>query len=275
MIPKIIHYCWFGRGEMPELVQKCIASWHKHMPDWEYRLWDEASLTQTLKEPTPTPSLKGKGQNPLNNPPISRDDDWLSYMPAYVQEAYAAKKYAFVSDYVRLWALEREGGLYLDTDVEVLKSFEPLMNDTAFIGLEESLALLPGTCVMACEAHCQWVKDMLATYDGAHFMREDGTVDMTTNVQRLGERMVVGGLQRERKIQYLSQWGLRIYTHDYFSPITSTRVMRKSKNTYCIHRFAGSWVDGKKSGVRDWGIVREIVNLLVQVKRLIRLDKKD
>ena len=275
MIPRIIHYCWFGRGDIPELVKQCIASWHRHMPDWEYRLWDEASLSQTLNMPTPNPSLKGGGHDPLNNPPISRDDEWLEYMPMYVQEAYAAKKYAFVSDYVRLWALEREGGLYLDTDVEVLKSFEPLMNDTAFIGLEESLALLPGTCVMACEAHCQWVKDMLATYEDAHFLCEDGALDLTTNVQRLGERMLQGGLLRERKVQYLLQWGLRVYTHDYFSPITSTRVMRKSKKTYSIHRFAGSWVDGKKSKMRNWWIVREIVNLLVQVKRLIRLDKKD
>lgn len=251
MIPKKIHYCWFGQGEMPELVQNCIASWHTHMPDWEYYLWTEASLSHTHSP------LKG------------REDSWLEYMPAYVQEAFAAKKYAFVSDYVRLWALEREGGLYLDTDVEVLQSFEPLMNDTAFIGLEESLALLPGTCVMACEAHCQWVKDMLATYDGAHFLREDGTLDMTTNVQRLGKRMVQGGLQHERKIQFLPQWGLRVYTHDYFSPITSTRVMRKTKNTYCIHRFAGTWVDGKKSGMRNWWIVREFINLLVQIKRLI------
>lgn len=238
MIPKIIHYCWFGRGEMPELVQNCISSWHTHMPNWEYRLWTEDNF------------------------------DMLS-APAYVQEAYAAKKFAFVSDYVRIWALEHVGGLYLDTDVEVLKSFEPLMNDTAFIGLEESLALLPGTCVMACKAHCQWVKDMLAAYDGAHFLRVDGTLDMTTNVQRLGKRMVEGGLLRERKVQFLPVWGLRIYTHDYFSPITSTRVMRKSKNTYCIHRFAGTWVDGKKGGVRDWWIVREIINLLVQLKRFI------
>lgn len=208
------------------------------MPDWEYHLWSE-------------------------------DNFDVASAPAYVQEAYQAKKYAFVSDYVRLWVLEREGGLYLDTDVEVIKSFEPLMNDTAFIGLEESLALLPGTCVMACAAHCQWVNDMLATYDGAHFLREDGTMDMTTNVQRLGKRIVEGGLLHERKVQYLSQWGLRVYTHDYFSPITSTRVMRKSKNTYCIHRFAGTWVDGKKGDVRDWWIVREIVNFLVQLKRSI------
>ena len=239
MIPKIIHYCWFGRGEMPKSVQTCIASWHNYMPDWEYRLWNE-------------------------------DNFDIASAPQYVREAYEAKKYAFVSDYVRLWALEQEGGVYLDTDVEVLHSFEPLLNDIAFIGLEESLALLPGTCVMGCEAHCQWVKDMLSTYEDATFLKEDGSMDMSTNVQRLGTKMVEGGLQHERKIQFLPQWGLRVYTHDYFSPITSTRVMRKSKNTYCIHRFAGSWVDGKKNGIHNWWIVREIVHLLVQIKRILR-----
>ena len=131
MIPKIIHYCWFGKGAMPELVERCTASWHTHMPDWEFKAWNE-------------------------------DNFDINTAPRYVQEAYAAKKYAFVSDYVRLWALEREGGVYLDTDVEVLRSFEPLLSDIAFVGLEESLALLPGTCVMGCEAHCQWVKDMLS-----------------------------------------------------------------------------------------------------------------
>lgn len=238
MIPKIIHYCWFGRGEMPELVLGCIDSWKKFLPSYEMRLCTE-------------------------------DNFDVSTAPRYVQEAYAAKKYAFVSDYVRLWALEREGGVYLDTDVEVLRSFDPLLSDIAFIGLEESKALLPGTCVMGCEAHCEWVKDMLTTYDNARFIREDGTMDMTTNVQRLGKRMVEGGLLHERKIQYLPQWELRVYTHDYFSPITSTRVMRKSKNTYCIHRFAGTWVDGKKTGIRDWWIVRELINILVQIKRWI------
>ena len=239
MIPKIIHYCWFGKGDMPELVQTCIASWHAHMPDWEYRCWSE-------------------------------DNFDIESAPQYVREAYETKKYAFVSDYVRLWALEQEGGVYLDTDVEVLRSFDALLNDTAFIGLEESLALLPGTCVMGCEAHCQWVKDMLATYENAKSLREDGSLDMTTNVQRMGQKMVDGGLQHKREIQYLPQWGLRVYTHDYFSPITSTRVMRKSKNTYCIHRFAGSWVDGKKVGIRNWWIIRELINLLVQIKRILR-----
>lgn len=238
MIPKIIHYCWFGRGAMPELVLRCIDSWKKFLPDYTLMLWTE-------------------------------DNFDMDTAPQYAKEAYTTKKYAFVSDYVRLWALEQYGGVYLDTDVEVLRSFDPLLSDTAFIGLEESLALLPGTCVMGCEAHCLWVKDMLATYNNARFICEDGSLDLTTNVQRLGDAMVKGGLMHKREIQYLSQWGLRVYTHDYFSPITSTRVMRKSKNTYCIHRFAGSWVDGKKSGVRDWWITREIINALVQIKRKI------
>lgn len=240
MIPQIIHYCWFGKGEMPELVKLCIASWTKHMPNWEYRLWSEENFD-------------------------------VKIAPQYVQEAYAAKKYAFVSDYVRLWALEREGGVYLDTDVEILRPFDPLLEDTAFIGLEESLALLPGTCVMGCEAHCLWVKDMLRTYDNAKFLREDGTLDMTTNVQRMGRRMIEEGLLHERKIQYLPQWGLRVYTHDYFSPITSTRVMRKSKNTYCIHLFAGSWMDSKQNTWRNFWIIREGINILVQLKRKLHI----
>ena len=89
MIPKIIHYCWFGRGEMPKLVRQCIESWYRHMPDWYYRLWNE-------------------------------DNFDIVSAPVYVQEAYQAKRYAFVSDYVRLWELEQYGGLYLDTDVDLL-----------------------------------------------------------------------------------------------------------------------------------------------------------
>ena len=86
MIPKIIHYCWFGKGQMPELVERCVTSWKMHMPNWEYRLWTE-------------------------------DNFEINEAPQYVREAYAAKKYAFVSDYVRLCALQKYGGIYLDTDV--------------------------------------------------------------------------------------------------------------------------------------------------------------
>lgn len=259
MIPKIIHYCWFGGAPLLPLAEQCLASWKEHMQDaanggeWKYMRWDESNFD-------------------------------ISSAPLYVQQAYEARKFAFVSDYVRLWVLEQYGGVYVDTDVMVLRSYEPLLGDTAFIGMEESLAHLPGTCVMGCEPHCQWVKEMLALYDGAEFIRPDGSLNLTTNVQRLGEAMMTE-LRHERmnelrsegvcelgkywkQILYINKWGLRIYTHDYFSPITSTRVMRKSKNTYSIHYFAGSWTDGKhKRGWREWVITREIVNALVQVKR--------
>ena len=238
MIPKILHYIWFGNNPLTPLAEECLESWRTVMPDWEIKRWDEANFD-------------------------------IAAAPVYVQQAYEARKYAFVSDYVRLWVLEQYGGVYVDTDVKALKSYEPLLNDTAFIGLEESKAHLPGTCVMGCEPHCKWVKDMLALYDGIEFVKPDGSLDMTTNVQRMGEAMLSKGFIPNGKEQYLPEYGLRIYTHDYFSPITSTRVMRKTKNTYSIHYFAESWRDRKKKhGWRDWVITREIVNALVQVKRM-------
>ena len=244
MIPKIIHYVWMGENPLTPLAEQCLASWHEHMPDWTFMRWDEINFD-------------------------------IATAPLYVRQAYEVRKYAFVSDYVRLWALEMYGGVYVDTDVKVLKSYEPLLKDTAFIGFEESKAHLPGTCVMGCEPHCKWVEDMLSVYKGLRFILPDGRLDMTTNVERMGEVMVHHGLKVEggkwKEIQYLQEWGLRVYTHDYFSPITSTRVMRKTRNTYSIHYFAESWRDGKRAaGLRNWTITREIVNALVQVKRWLR-----
>ena len=202
MIPKVIHYIWFGNNSLTPLAEECLVSWKEQMPDWEIMRWDENSFD-------------------------------IAAAPLYVRQAYEAKKYAFVSDYVRLWALEQYGGVYVDMDVKVIKSYEPLLNDTAFIGLEESKAHLPGTCVMGCEAHCKWVRDMLALYDNIEFVKPDGSLDLTTNVQRMGASMI-RELENEgvreskwwKQNQYIEKWGLRIYTHDYFSPITSTRVMR-------------------------------------------------
>ena len=246
MIPKIIHYIWFGNNPLTPLAEECLASWKFAMPEWEFRRGD-----------------------------VSNFD--IASAPLYVRQAYEARKYAFVSDYVRLWALEQFGGVYVDTDVKVLKSYEPLLNNTAFIGLEESKAHLPGTCVIGCEPHCEWVRDMLALYDDIEFVKPDGSLDLTTNVERMGASMI-RELENEgvregkwwKDIQYIDKWGLRVYTHDYFSPITSTRVMRKTKNTYSIHYFAESWRDGKrKRGWRDWTITREIINALVQIKRAL------
>lgn len=229
---------------MPELALNCIESWKKYLPDYELRLWNEETFD-------------------------------LDMFP-YTREAYDNRKFAFVTDVVRLWALEKFGGVYMDTDVEILRSYDALIVETiegqpnrAFIGFEESLAHLPGTCVMGCEAHCGWVKDMLAAYKNASFRKSDGSLDMRTNVDRLGEVMKSGGLIANGKRQYIEKWGLTVYDHHYFSPLTSTRVMRMNKDTYSIHRFAGSWTGNKNGGIKDWTITREIINALIQLKRFI------
>ena len=106
MIPKIIHYCWFGGNALPELEQRCLASWHQHMPNWEYKWWNEKTFD-------------------------------IAAAPQYVRQAYEARKYAFVSDYVRLWALEKFGGLYMDVDFMVYRPFDELMDKyAAFAGYE-------------------------------------------------------------------------------------------------------------------------------------------
>jgi len=237
MIPKIIHYCWFGRGEMPESAKRCIDSWHEHMPDYEYKLWNE-------------------------------DNFDVNVIP-YTKEAYQAKKYAFVSDHVRLWALENEGGIYFDTDVEVFKPFDDLLNRNAFVGFEGSKYLPIGTCVMATEAHGAWVKEMFENYKDRHFLKEDGSFDMSTNVQFMSAKMcengfVQNGIEQDYK-------DLHIFPVEYFSPRQTTGEYIRTSNTYSDHLGMGSWVTSNKSG---W---KYTIGQLVGQKgmtRLIKLKRK-
>ena len=142
MIPKIIHYCWFGRGEKPELAKKCIASWKKLCPDFEIREWNEDNC------------------------------DYLA-MP-FTAEAYAAKKYAFVSDVMRLVVLEQYGGVYFDTDVEVLRDISTLLDDEGFIGFENVQFVNSGQ-VMAAVPHQPVVQAMIEEYKKLHFANADGS----------------------------------------------------------------------------------------------------
>jgi len=208
MIPKIIHYCWFGHGLKPELVERCMASWHKYMPDWEYMEWNE-------------------------------DNFDMSSAPIYVQQAYEAKKYAFVSDYVRLWALEKFGGLYMDVDFEVYNSFEPLLDcsEGAFVGREGSKHQPPMLGVMASEAHGKWVTAMMKMYDDRTFIKSplpvEGTgevlYDMTTNVSYFAAAGV-----------HKPEW-VKIYPVEYFCPILTTGEDVRNENTYCEHKGLHSW----------------------------------
>ena len=236
MIPKVIHYCWFGRSPLPELAEKCIASWHRYMPDWEYRLWNE--------------------------------DNFDVQQNVYVKEAYEAGKFAFVSDYVRLWALERTGGVYLDTDVLLFKPLDDLLYLQAFAGFEGSKHLPIGTCIIASEAHGLWVREMLTVYQIRHFIREDGSWDLTTNVQFISTQMRKNGFSQNGEEQDYED--LHIFPVDYFSPRQTTGEYLCTENTYCDHLGLGSWED-RPPGWKN--IVRRIVGAETMT-RLIKLKRK-
>ncbi|MBP9993712.1 MAG: glycosyl transferase [bacterium] len=199
MIPLKIHYCWFGRGEMPQIANDCIASWHKYMPNWEYKLWDEENFDINCNQ--------------------------------YVKEAYKAGKYAFVSDYVRLKALHDEGGLYMDVDFMVYKPFDDLMHLKAFAGFEGSKHHPVMMGVIASEAGGMWVKEQLDSYKGRLFFKADGSFDMTTNVTFVTSNMSRNGLVQNGIEQDYKD--LHIFPVDYFCPFQTTGEYFRTENTYC------------------------------------------
>ena len=195
MIPHIIHYCWFGKKQMPELAVKCIESWKKYLPSWQIMRWEESTLSQALsKKPIPSPCPKGKGEETTHGSTPQDDHSWLDYMPTYVKQAYEARKFAFVSDYVRLWALEQYGGLYMDVDFEVFRPFDDLMDKyPAFAGYEGSKRQPVMQGVIASEPHGAWVRDMLQTYQSREFIRVDGSLDLTPNTSYFTDRLEAQG----------------------------------------------------------------------------------
>lgn len=213
MIPRKIHYCWFGRGPMPDLVNKCIESWHNCMPDWEYFLWNEDNF------------------------------DVSSYR--YAQEAYEAKKYAFVSDVARLQALVTYGGVYLDTDVMVFKSLEPLLSYSAFAGFEGSKHLPIGTCIIGSEKNGVWVKEQLQDYVDRVFIKDDGSFDTITNVTFINQKMKENGFIGDGKEQDYKD--LHIFPVDYFCPRHTTGEYIRTENTYCDHLGIGSWANNSSN----------------------------
>ena len=206
MIPKKIHYCWFGRGKMPELALKCIASWKKYLPEYEIKEWNE-------------------------------DNFDLDLYP-YVREAYDSRKFAFVTDVVRLYALYHEGGIYMDTDVEVLKPLDSLLQYDAVSGFE-SEAQIP-TGLMACRDGHPFFKELLDEYNDIHFKREDGSLDTTTNVKRITAHCLKHGFVPNNQFQTVN--GFTLLPKDYLCPKDySTKRIYLTHNTLCIHHFNGSW----------------------------------
>ena len=207
MIPKIIHYCWFGRGQMPELALKCIDSWKRVLPEYKIKEWNE-------------------------------DNFDLDMFP-YVREAYNSRKFAYVTDVVRLYALYTEDGVYMDTDVEVLKPLDPFLHHTAFSGFEDHENIPTG--IMAAEKGSRWAKENLEYYRDRHFVKADGSLDTTTNVTTLTNYMLPLGLKQNNTYQDFPGL-ITFYPNDYFCPKDHiTEQIHLTQNTVCIHHFAASW----------------------------------
>ena len=207
MIPKKIHYCWFGKNPLPEMAKNCIASWKKYCPDYEIIEWNEENFDVNCC--------------------------------AYSAEAYASKKWAFVSDVARLYALVTEGGIYMDTDVEVLKPLDDVLCYEAISGFE-CYDRIP-TGLMACEKDHPFFRELLNEYDTAHFIKSDGEMDLTTNVTRITNACLKHGLVLNNTLQTVN--GFTLFPSDYFCPKDfETKVLTITDNTYTIHHFDGSWL---------------------------------
>lgn len=240
MIPKIIHYCWFGGKPLPELAQKCIASWRKYLPEYEIKEWNESNFD-------------------------------VNCIP-YTSEAYKAKKYAFVSDYARFKILYEEGGLYFDTDVEVIKSMDGIISKGPFMGCERdgdelagiSPSVAPGLGLGAIPGLSLY-KDLLDLYATLRFSEEKGKLNLKTVVDYTTEILSKYGLMNAKELQQVA--GIWIYPKEYFNPISHVNELKITNNTYSIHHYAGTWLPAseklknriiKLAGRRLW---KFIINL--------------
>lgn len=218
MIPKKIHYIWLGGNPLPPLAKKCLSSWQKFMPDYEIVRWDESNLDFNTCD--------------------------------YASEAYRAKKWAFASDYARFKILYEQGGIYLDTDVELIRSLEPILELGPYMGFEidctdEENGSVAAGLGLAANPGLGLYKDILDSYERDHFVKDDGSCDLTTVVERVTDILRGKGLREVSGIQEVA--GVRIYPTEYFCPKDPRNLrLNLTENSYSIHHFDGSWTTGKQ-----------------------------
>ena len=237
MIPKIIHYCWFGRGVMPPLAKKCLDSWKRYLPEYEIKRWDEENFD-------------------------------LDLYP-YVREAYDNRRFAFVTDVVRLYALYNEGGIYMDTDVEVLKPIDDLLVYDGVSGFETDTQIPTG--LMGSVAHHPMIFELLNEYEGIHFRLKNGEVDLTTNVERITRTFLDYGLVQNNTLQTVNQFTL--LPKDFLCPKSyEDGKIYLTENTLTIHHFAGSWYTPKEKLKQKVAKIlgKRISSIIVKIKGVIK-----
>ena len=206
-IPKVIYYCWFGKGKLPKLAEKCIASWKKYCPDYKIVCINE--------------------------------DNFDINQNQYAREAYEVGKWAFVSDYARLKVLYDNGGIYFDTDVEVIRPIDELIEEKGYMGFDDNGIISTGLG-FACEKGNELVEAFLKDYDGISFLLPDGELDLTPCPIRNAETLKKLGMDMNNKDQVFM--GIHMLPEDYFCPMKYTTGRKKiTENTYSIHHFCASW----------------------------------
>lgn len=210
MIPKRIHYCWFGGNPLPEDAKRCIESWKKYCPDYEFVRWDESNYDVRKN--------------------------------SYVRNAYKSKKWAFLTDYVRLDIVSQFGGIYLDTDVELLRGLDGLLQQECFMGMEQVGTVATGLGFGA-EAGHPFLAENKRVYEQTDFTQADGTFKPEICVRITTRLLREQGLKDEARIQQIA--GVTIYPPSYFCPLKmGTNRVTITPNTYSIHHYAASWYTG-------------------------------
>ena len=234
MIPKTIHYCWFGGKPLPTSAIKYIETWKKYLPDYEIIEWNESNFD-------------------LDKYPFAR-------------EALENNKYAFITDVCRLYVLKEYGGIYMDTDVEVLKPLDIFLEKAAFSGFENDDFVPTG--IMASEKGGTWVTELLKYYDNRSFVKEDGELDTQSNTFIITQIMKEKGFIMNNTFQEIKEY-VSFYPNDYFCPKSyKTGSIDLTENSYCIHHFAKSWIP---AGKRWKNIVKMKVMNVVGHKHLNQL----
>ncbi len=212
LIPKVIHYCWFSGKEMPEGFRKCIASWERYCPDYEIVRWDESNYDVNKNR--------------------------------YMQEAYEHQKWGFVTDCARFDILYRHGGIYMDTDVELVRNPDELLYQPAFCGVEKWGNVNTGGGCGAVAGH-PMIKKMLEARERLSFVREDGKLNLETCGVYETETLRKEGFHVDNRNQIIS--GMTVYTSDYFHPYDyMSGELAMTENTFSIHHFNGGWLDEKE-----------------------------
>lgn len=210
MIPKVIHYCWFGGNPLSPKAEACILSWKEKMPAFAIKEWNETNFD--------------------------------IHCCRYVQEAYAEKKYAFVADYVRFWALYHFGGIYLDSDVEAIKPLDRFLDHAFFTGFECKSFLEPA--VMGAVKEHPINRELLDFFENRSFYNGDGSPDLTPLPKAFTAAFLPKNLAIDYKKNQVLEGNIGVYARKYFSPMNpATFKYKVTKNTYTVHKFTNSWRD--------------------------------